>query len=362
MNLKNDMKQLALKFRYGLHWDKPNYPFRIMRNMIIGRTYAALGIKKYVLRGVNLQITYDCNFDCQHCLCKKMIQKERKELTVEEYKRICKEAMALGCTTFGMEGGEAFMRKDWIEVTKAFLPKYNHVMFTTNSSFLSERVIKIMKDLGVDTINISMDSGFEEEHDKFRRRKGAYKKAMEAVDLCKKHGIKTIFNMTLWKGNLYSKGFIRLLNIAKEKDLLINTMFVKATGNFSNQKEFMLDDEDITFYYQLRKVYPQVLRHLDFNFGSWGCPGVKEMMNITPYGDVFSCANGHISGGNLKKEDLNTIRNRMLKQPYWNKYGVCLLAEDKKFMKTYYPLMEGRLKPLSIDEFNKEWNKDDKEL
>lgn len=345
------MKQILTKFKYGIYWSKPYYPLRIIRNLILGKTYALLGMKKFMLRGIGIQIIYACNFNCSHCSCKKLIEPNRELMTVDDYKRLCEQAMELGCTTFGIEGGEPFMRKDWREVIKAFKPKYNHTMITTNSSFLTDKLVKELKDMGVDTLNLSLDSGFPKEHDEFRNCTGNFEQVINAIKLCEKYKIRVVFNMVLWKGNLYSKGFVRLLNLADKHNIFINTMFAKATGNFSESKESMLDEEDIEYYYNVRKTYPQILRHLDYNFGSWGCPGAKEMLNITPYGDVFICANCHISGGNLKRESLKIIRDRMLEKDYFNRYQKCLLSENKEFMDKFYPMMENRLKPLQLEEF-----------
>ena len=141
--------------------------------------------------------------------------------------------------------------------------------------------------------------------------------------------------------------------MSETRKVMINTMFVKATGNFRDSRRFMLDDADIEYYYELRRKHPTILRHLDYNYGRWGCPGAKEMLSITPYGDVFICANCHISGGNVKHENLKTIRNRMLKNGYLNRYQKCLLAQDHEFMNIFYPMMEGRRDPLSLEEFEK---------
>lgn len=345
--------QFLIKVRYGLHFSKPLYPLRILRNFILGKVFAYLRIKKFVLRGIGIQITYSCNFNCNYCLCKKLIEEEREKMTVEDYKRVCKQAMKLGCTTFGIEGGEPFMRKDWEDIIRAFHPRYNHIIITTNSSFLTEELVKKLRRMGVDTLNLSLDSGLASEHDEFTGCRGNFDKVMKALEWCKKYGIKPIFNTVLWKGNLYSEGFKRLLEISEANKVMINTMFVKATGNFRNSRSFMLDSADIEYYYNLRKKHLFILRHLDYNFGRWGCPGAKEMLNITPYGDVFICANCHISGGNLKQEDLNTIRNRMLKNDYLNKYEKCLLAQNPEFMNIFYPLMEDRLNSLRLEEFER---------
>ena len=43
--------------------------------------------------------------------------------------------------------------------------------------------------IGIDKLNISMDSWYEEEHDEVRQKKGAYKQAWNTVNLCRKVGM-----------------------------------------------------------------------------------------------------------------------------------------------------------------------------
>lgn len=361
-------KKWWLYFRYGLHWNKPFYPLRVARNMILGKTYAFLGIRKFVLRGVMFQITYKCNFNCKYCLCKKLIEPNRELMTVDDYRRVRKQAIKMGCTVFGIEGGEPFLRPDWEDIVKALKPKHNHINCTTNSSLLTEEMIIKLKDLGFDTINLSLDSGSPEIHDNFRC-KGSYDNVIKALEWSKKHGIKPVLNTVVTKINIYGEGFAKLMDIAEKHDVWVNTLFVKATGNWTHSRDFMLDEKDIEYYYNvLRKKYPRIIRHQEYNYGEYGCHGAKEHFNITPYGDVFICANCQISGGNVKEEDLKTIRDRMLQKEYFYSYmlkggtGPCLLSEHKKFMNTFYPLIENRIgKPLSLEEFDKAWEKAKKE-
>lgn len=355
-NIKG-MEQAWIKYRYGIHWNKPMLNLRVARNLIAGKIYSLLGIKRFILRGIMFQITYNCNYNCKYCLCKKLIEPGRKEMSVEDFKRVVKQAKKLGCTGFGFEGGEPFIRRDWEEVLKALEPWKNHVFITTNSTMLTEDVIKKLVDYKVDTVNLSLDSGDPTVHDSLRRP-GSYDQVITALKLCKKHGLKPILNTVLSKWNMYDEGFDKLMKLAEENDVFVNVLVVKGTGNFREQQDSMLNEKDFDYFYNvLRKKYPRILTHLDYNYGKWGCPGVKEMLNITPYGDVFSCANGHISGGNLQEEDLKTIRDRMLKKDYFNTYQPCMLTENKEFMDVFYTLMKDRLTPLSLEEFDEAWKK-----
>ena len=340
-----------MRLRYGIHWSKPLYPFRLARNIILGKIYNILNIKKYVLRGIEFAITYKCNFNCNHCLCSRIEESAvRREMEPQDYARIVKEAMKLGCTTFGLEGGEPFVSPIWEDVIKACKPKYNHIIISTNGFLFDEEKAKRCSKLGVDTINFSLDSGYPELHDLFRRRRGSFNRVMQGIKLCKKYGIKAIVNNVVHKDNLYTNNFRELLEFCEKEKIMVNTMFAKGVGNFKD-KNVMMDDDDMIAYERIIEPYNYVQRHLNHNYGKqFGCPGTKEMINMTPYGDVLNCANMHIYLGNMMEESLKTIRDRAFKKTPFGRYHPCFLASDKDFISIYYPMLENKIH-ISVDEF-----------
>ena len=236
------------------------------------------------------------------------------------------------------------------EIIKACRPKYNHIIISTNGFLFNEEKAKECSDLGVDTINFSLDSGYEEIHDLFRKKPGSYRKVMQGIQYCRKYGIKPIINTVIHKENLYSKHFIALLEFCENEKILLNTMFAKGVGNFKDMN-VMLDSEDIKAYEKIIEPYNYAQRHLGYNYGKqFGCPGTKEMINMTPYGDVMNCANMHIYFGNVLDEPLKDIRERAIKKTPFGRYHSCFLADDKDFMNVYYGALE-KEKNLTIDEF-----------
>lgn len=341
----------AMRFKYGLHLRKAGYLFRIIRNVARGKIYNLLGIKKFILRGIEFAITFRCNFNCNHCLCARIDEtNKRAEMVPEDYARVVKEAMTLGATTFGMEGGEPFIRKDWAEFIKAWQPMTNHIIITTNGSLCTREKIQEAYDLGVDTINFSLDSGYAELHNVFRKRAGSFEKNVENVHQAKEIGLKVIINTCVHKGNLYTDGFRELLEFCEREKILCCTLFAKGVGNFHN-KDVMLDAQDIENYKKIVEPYAYVTRHLNFNYGNqWGCPGTKEMINMTPYGDVMNCANMHIYMGNVMKESLEVARKRGLTELPFGRYHECFLADDPDFMAVYYSKLEQQ-GSMTIKEF-----------
>ena len=338
--LERSLLWFIIRLKYGFHLKNPIYPFRVLKNILKAKYYNMVGGNKFVLRGIDFAVTYACNFRCEHCYAEKLKQKNTPLMTIDDYERVCGEAMKLGCLCFSLQGGEVFVRKDWEKIIQAFQPKKNHLLLTTNGSMLDEKKVKRLKELNVDTIYFSIDSGIAEEHDLFRNHKGSFEKIMQAIDLCKIYKHKIVINICVGKFNLYSKGFKALLDYSHKNSILVETIFARSLGNFEENDEIMLEEKDRDYYYKLRKDYPYVVRDLDNNYGAWGCPAVKEVLYISAYGDVCPCPYSHVSMGNIKQQSLREIRERGLQSKWYNQFHEeCLTAVNKDFMRIYYPLI-----------------------
>jgi len=346
------MVKFKIMLKYGIHWSKPFYPFRLIRNVFLSRLYRLLNLNKFVLRGCEFDITFKCNFSCSHCSIARLDESAtRKELSPSDYEDIVAQAMKLGATSFGVEGGELFVRKDWDTIIKACRPRYNHIIVTTNGYLFNEENAAKCAELGVDTVNISIDSGIPELHDLFRRKKGSYQRAIKAVELCRKYHMKPVICTVIHKQNLYTRGLVKLLEFGEENKILVHLQFAKAIGNFKGN-DSMLDDEDFREFEKLVKPYFYTFVHHDtqISYGGRGCNATKEILQFTPYGDVMHCANMHIYFGNIKEETLAEIRERAIRNTPFGEYRPCFLTLDKDFMNIYYPLIDKKAH-ITLEEF-----------
>jgi len=344
-----------VRLRYGIHWRKGLfYQIRVVSRYIKTFFYKRFSPNKHVFRGIEFGLTFQCNFKCHHCLCARIDETAtKKELEPEEYERVVKDAMKLGAHTFGMEGGEPFVHKNWQEILRRMQPRRNHIVISTNAYLIDENVARACAEIGVDTLNISLDSGVRELHDVFRRRRGAYDRVMRALDLCKKYKIKVMLNTVVHRSNLYTQGLIDLLEFADKNRYLVNILFAKGVGAFKDMNE-MLSAEDFAAFFEIAAPYKYWHIHhmgvLKSNHGGEGCSGIKEFVNMTPYGDVINCANNHIYLGNVREEPFAAIRARAIRESPFGRYRPCFLTMDEDFKKVYYPILESR-GWVTLDEF-----------
>jgi MoaA/NifB/PqqE/SkfB family radical SAM enzyme len=333
------------RVRYGSNLNKPRYMLRLFKNLLLRYFF-----NQRPLRGIDFAVSYACNLNCQHCF-NKDIDPDRRQMTLEDYARVFKEADKEGILNFCFQGGEFLALKNWEDYLKLLDPGKFSVSVTTNGVCLNKDVARRMKELGVNTVTVSIDSGIAEEHDAFRGKTGTFEKAMQAIDNCLEQKMRVVVNSTITPQSMRSAGFKKLVEYAASKDLLLNTIFAAPSGNWVGNEGIIMREKDIEEYNAICKKYGNITRDIDSLYLGRGCPGVNESVYITPFGDVFGCAYIHIVLGNIFDESLHDIRKRGAK--YFKYSKKCLISEKMEFIREYNALVSGKQLPLPVDEHAK---------
>ncbi len=147
---------------------------------------------------MRLSITDRCNLRCTYCMPEGISCIDHKDiLRYEEILRVCQSAIELGITNFKITGGEPLVRKgclDFIDHLKQ-MNGVETVTLTTNGILL-QKAIPRLKDIGVDAINISLDTTEREAYEKLTGY-DQYQKVKSAVVACINSGIRTKLNCVL---------------------------------------------------------------------------------------------------------------------------------------------------------------------
>ena len=149
---------------------------------------------------MRVSITDRCDLRCRYCMpegCDKVPMSQI--LTYEEIVRICRVVSELGISKIKITGGEPFVRlgcTDLMRDIKA-LDGIAEVTVTTNGQTL-ERYIDELKEIGIDGINISLDT-LDPERFEYITGRGKLDKTLRAIGLAAESGIKTKINTLLQK-------------------------------------------------------------------------------------------------------------------------------------------------------------------
>ena len=292
-------------------------------------------LSKRPLRNMDISLNYSCNLTCSHCSCEEM-KNEDTPLTAEQYKKMATEALGLGAIYFAFTGGEPLMNENLEDIIKLFYPSKSLIGLQTNAVLLNSDRIKSLYGVGLDVLQVSLDSSNPEIHDEFRNMKGAYQLTMHNVEKAILRGIKIIFCTTITHQNMRSKEILDLLCFSKNRNIPLVVSIPCAVGKWTKNSSVLWDDNDRQYFKNLQRRFPLLRRDFDSNYSRLGCSAATEKLYVTPYGDVIPCPFIHISFGNVKTEPLSVIRKRMLKLDRFNEYSdVCLAGEDSSFIEHY---------------------------
>lgn len=345
MKFKKKLENLKILISYGGVFSKPVLLWRVFLNYF--RFF--LNPKNPPLHYIDFVTDYRCNLACQHCFAARFARFQKEKLTLTDYQRVAREAMKLGVIHFSFQGGEPLLDSRLPKIIKTFRPWANYISVTTNGALLTAAKLRQLKKLGVDKISLSLDSIQPAVHDKFRGKKGTFKKAWRGMKLALKMGFRITINTTVSHQNLYSKGIQELFAWADKNKIILNPIFACPVGRWQENEKILLTPKDRKEIDRWREKSAYIRRDMDSNWFYFGCPAVKEVLYITPDGEVLPCPFLHFSLGNVKKESLATIRQRALKSKIFQKYHQkCLAAENKKFLKDYLKFIR-KAKSLPVD-------------
>lgn len=266
---------------------------------------------------INLSLSYKCNFNCNHCYSRSQLNE--RELSLEEHKKIVDILSAWKVPFLNLGGGEPLVITYLFEYVRYAGSKGLHVSMNSNGFLIDEIVAKEIKLSGFKSVGISIDSPKEEIHDNFRNRKGSFKKALNALDLLAKEGIKTTVSMVITKLNhLDFADIVPIIRSYSVKQLFLHNY--KCTGfGYKNMEKYDLTPSEWKDFYkralELRGKLSDIIvsfddpiLHLLPNYNERplvkGSTCGKLSLNIHANGDISPCGFMPVSIGNILKDDI----------------------------------------------------------
>ncbi|MEJ5365242.1 MAG: radical SAM protein [Desulfosoma sp.] len=302
---------------------------------------------------IQFQYNYVCNLRCQHCSIKRFQgPSSKRSFTPEDVRSLSRQADALGLARFVITGGEPLVFKDLDELVAAIDPQKFYINCDTNGWLLDDEKARHLRNIGVDRIQLSLDSLDPDEHDRFRGVKGSHTRAMRAVEAALKAGLAIFVQTVVTKERLHSEEFIQFVRFFNQMGIGVFVTYAKPVGAWEGNYDVLVTQQDMEYMRQLERRY-NVFTHLTPAYGlNLGCIAVKGMVSVTQYGDVLPCPYIHVSIGNVFYEPLKDILKRGLSIKYFGEHvSTCLIAEDRQFIQKYIAQkVYGRSLPVPCDE------------
>ena len=114
-----------------------------------------------IANNLRISVTDRCNFRCTYCMPEEGMQWLKRDmlLSFEEIARLTRVAAGLGVTKIRLTGGEPLMRSEIWKLVRMIreVEGIRDIALTTNGFFLKSQA-RLLKDAGLDRINVSLDS------------------------------------------------------------------------------------------------------------------------------------------------------------------------------------------------------------
>src|SRR5258706_2534037 len=253
-----------------------------------------------------LDLTYRCNEQCVHCYLDHL---EHGEMSTTEIKHLLSELAEAGVFILTLSGGEIFMRKDFFEILEHARDLTFCVKLKTNAVLVREKQAARLRDLGVESIQVSIYSHRPEVHDAITKVPGSLRRSVDAIRFLKTQGLKVVIANVLMTENMHDHHGVRAL--AEELgarytlDPTITPMMdgdrsiLERKADASELHTLFRDEKYIDNVEEFCAPPPalteEVMESLPCSAGHTGC-------YVSPYGEFYPCVAFPLSCGNVRQQ------------------------------------------------------------
>jgi len=148
------------------------------------------------------EITHKCNAQCVHCYSDSGPNVNLTgELSTDEAINVIDQLVDAGLLVLAFSGGEPMLRDDWRTLVKHAVNCGLSVNVGTNGSCITPKTAHELKNIGVHSVTVSVDSHLPEIHDNFRNFDGLHAHAVKAIQLLVEQGVRVVVGFTPTKTN-----------------------------------------------------------------------------------------------------------------------------------------------------------------
>ncbi len=256
---------------------------------------------------VQLDLTYRCNERCVHCY---LDHNDHGEMTTAEIKHLLDEMADAGVFILTLSGGEIFLRKDFFEILEYARRRLAFcVKLKTNAIMIREREAARIRDLGVESIQISIYSHRPEVHDAITLVPGSLERSLHAIRFLKSQGLRVVIANVLMTLNAHDYTGVRALADELGVDCTLDpTITPMMDGNRSvlslsvGQSALRQVFRDGALVGNVDEFCAIPAPAQENDLATLPCSAGHTACYVSPYGDVFPCVQFPLPTGNVRKQ------------------------------------------------------------
>lgn len=281
-----------------------------------------------------------CPNDCIHCSAP---SRQGQILESSLVKSVLSQALDMGSYLITFDGGEPMLRGDLPDLVSSVDHRAVATSFTSGYRLSAERA-KELKRAGLYAVRISIDSPREEEHDRIRGRKGAYRDALSGIANALEAGLLVDLFMVTSPHNidLLDEAFSLAANLGVQE---LSLYEIVAVGRWAAHESEVLSDQDVLRLERFHKdknrsdgprvtALPYLLSPEMF-----GCFAGRRWIHVDGNGDALPCAYMPLSFGNIRDRSLKEIWKSMTSYQWFQGRCACQMR-DAGFREAHRNILE----------------------
>ncbi|MGA7440846.1 MAG: radical SAM protein [Candidatus Sulfotelmatobacter sp.] len=260
---------------------------------------------------VQLDLTYRCNEQCVHCY---LDHRDHGEMTTAEIKHLLREMAEAGVFILTLSGGEIFLRKDFFEILECARALTFCIKLKTNAVLIREAQAARLRDLGVESIQVSIYSHRPEVHDAITKVPGSLRRSINAIRFLKSQGLKVVMANVLMTENIDDYHGVRALahQLGAEctLDPTVTPMMDGDRGILElNAGESALRSlfRDEAFVGNADEFCAPPSPPDANSMESLPCSAGHTACYVSPYGEFYPCVQFPLSCGNVREQSFIDI-------------------------------------------------------
>jgi radical SAM protein with 4Fe4S-binding SPASM domain len=263
-------------------------------------------LKLGVPLSAQLDLTYRCNEQCVHCY---LDHDDHGEMTTAEIKHLLAEMAEAGVFILTLSGGEIFLRKDFFEILEYARDLTFCIKLKTNAVLIREAQAARLRDLGVESIQVSIYSHRPEVHDAITKLPGSLQRSIKAIRFLRAQGLKVVVANVLMAQNMQDYQGVR--ELAEEIDARYTmdpTITPMMDGDRSvldlnageSALQHLFHDESLVGDSDTYCAPPPAVT--EDSMDSLPCSAGHTACYISPYGEFYPCVQFPLSCGNVRQQ------------------------------------------------------------
>lgn len=279
------------------------------------------------------EITLKCNLACSHC-GSRAGDARVEELSTEEALDLVKQLAEVGIHEVSLIGGEAFLRKDWLEIAAAVRENGMVCTMTTGGYGISQATAARMKEAGIEAVSVSVD-GLATTHNGLRGREHSFQSCLDTMAHLRQAGVLVGCNTQL--NRLSAVELPTLYGVLRDAGMQAwQIQMTVPMGRAADNAEILFQPAELLDFYPIlarivtRAASEGVLVSSGNNIGYYGpyerlfrgggeakewtfwqgCQAGLAVLGIEADGAIKGCPSlptGAYTGGNIRKQRLRDI-------------------------------------------------------